>query len=198
MSKRKTRSFVMMAALLSASVMSAGAQDPRTQPKLDEPTKVAIRAILDSAQAQGIPVEPLKEKMYEGLGKGADGPKIVAAVRNLALEMSIAHSALGAVVPNTLSLVVLMGLASRRNLAESLRAHGWAQTTPAAIVCGVSTVDEWIWIGTVAELGTAAPPPGIAGVLVIGDVVRVREALRGSAAPSGDRETSKEVKYGRS
>jgi hypothetical protein len=35
--------------------------------------------------------------MYEGLGKGADGPKIVAAVRNLALEMSIAHSALGAV-----------------------------------------------------------------------------------------------------
>jgi hypothetical protein len=87
----------MMAALLSASVMSAGAQDPRTQPKLDEPTKVAIRAILDSALAQGIPVEPLKEKMYEGLGKGADGPKIVAAVRNLALEMSIAHSALGAV-----------------------------------------------------------------------------------------------------
>jgi hypothetical protein len=95
-SKSKTRSFVV-AALVSAWVVSAGAQDPRTGPKLDNPTKVAVLAIIDTARAQGIPVEPLMEKMYEGLGKGADGPKIVAAVRNLALEMSIAHSALGAV-----------------------------------------------------------------------------------------------------
>lgn len=96
MSKSKTRSFVV-AALMSAYVVSAGAQDPRTGPKLDNPTKVAVLAIIDTARAQGIPVEPLMEKMYEGLGKGAEGPKIVAAVRNLALEMSIAHSALGAV-----------------------------------------------------------------------------------------------------
>lgn len=96
MSKRKTRSVVIVA-LLSAYVASAGAQDPRTGPKLDNPTKVAVLAIIDTARAQGIPVEPLMEKMYEGLGKGAEGPKIVAAVRNLALEMSIAHSALGAV-----------------------------------------------------------------------------------------------------
>jgi hypothetical protein len=82
---------------MSAYVVSAGAQDPRTGPKLDNPTKVAILAIIDTARAQGIPVEPLMDKMNEGLGKGADGPKIVAAVRNLALEMSIAHSALGAV-----------------------------------------------------------------------------------------------------
>jgi len=95
-SKSKTRSFVV-AALMSAYVVSAGAQDPRTGPKLDNPTKVAVLAIIDTARAQGIPVEPLMEKMYEGLGKGAEGPKIVAAVRNLALEMSIAHSALGAV-----------------------------------------------------------------------------------------------------
>ena len=97
MSMRKTRSLVMMAALVSASVVSAGAQDPRTGPKLDDPTKVAIRAIVDSSRAQGIPVEPLMEKMYEGMGKGADGSKIVAAVRNLALEMASAHRALGAV-----------------------------------------------------------------------------------------------------
>ncbi|MEO8335025.1 MAG: hypothetical protein ABI664_08635 [bacterium] len=96
MSKRNTRSLVV-AALMSAYVISAGAQDPRTSPKLDNPTKVAVLAIIDTARAQGIPVEPLMEKMYEGLGKGAEGPKIVAAVRNLALEMSIAHSALGAV-----------------------------------------------------------------------------------------------------
>lgn len=96
MSKRNTRSLVV-AALMSAYVVSASAQDPRTGPKLDNPTKVAILAIIDTARAQGIPVEPLMDKMNEGLGKGAEGPKIVAAVRNLALEMSIAHSALGAV-----------------------------------------------------------------------------------------------------
>jgi hypothetical protein len=46
-------------------------------------------------------------------------------------------------------------------------------------VCGASTPEEWIWTGTVAELGANEPPAGVAGVVVIGDVVRVRERLVG-------------------
>ncbi|MEP6732062.1 MAG: hypothetical protein ABJE10_15555 [bacterium] len=87
----------MMSALLSATVVSAGAQDPRTGPKLDAPTKAAVTAVVDSARAQGIPVEPLWDKMYEGAVKGADGPRIVAAVRSLALELASAQRSLGAV-----------------------------------------------------------------------------------------------------
>ena len=89
MSKRKTRGLVMVVAL-GASVASAGAQDRRTGNRLDAPldasTKAAITAIVDSAKAQGLPVEPLNEKMYQGIAAGADGPRIVAAVRQLSSE----------------------------------------------------------------------------------------------------------------
>jgi hypothetical protein len=73
------------------------AQDPRIGVRLDAPTRKAISALVDSARAQGIPVEPLMEKVYEGMGKGADGPRIVAALRSLTVEMASAHRALGAV-----------------------------------------------------------------------------------------------------
>lgn len=79
-----------------AALATAGAQDPRMGTRLDGPTRAAIFAILDSAGAQGIPLEPLKERMYEGIQKGADGPRIVAAIRLLAQEMATAHKALGA------------------------------------------------------------------------------------------------------
>jgi uroporphyrin-III C-methyltransferase len=87
------------------------------------------------------------------------------------------ENGLKAVQPNAVSLVVLMGLGSRHELAEKLIARGWNGATPAAIVCGASTPDEWVWTGTIAELGANEPPAGIAGVVVIGDVVRVRERL---------------------
>jgi uroporphyrin-III C-methyltransferase/precorrin-2 dehydrogenase/sirohydrochlorin ferrochelatase len=87
------------------------------------------------------------------------------------------ENGLKAVQPNALSLVVLMGLGSRGELARKLLERGWHASTPAAIVCGASTAEEWIWTGTVAELGANQPPAGVAGVVVIGDVVRVREAL---------------------
>ena len=96
MSKRKTRSLMMMVALAGTAV-SARAQDPRTLPKLDAPTRAAILALVDSARAQGIPVDPLMEKMYQGLAMGADGPRIVIAVRSLAFEMASAHKAMGTV-----------------------------------------------------------------------------------------------------
>jgi uroporphyrin-III C-methyltransferase/precorrin-2 dehydrogenase/sirohydrochlorin ferrochelatase len=87
------------------------------------------------------------------------------------------ENSLKAVQPHAVSLVVLMGLGNRNELAEKLIAGGWSGMTPAALVCGASTPDEWIWTGTIAELGTNEPPAGIAGVVVIGDVVRVRERL---------------------
>jgi hypothetical protein len=95
-SKRKTRSLMMVVAL-AGSVVSAGAQDPRMPPKLDAPSAAAIKAVVDSAKAQGIPVEPLYQTVSEGQAKGADGPRIVIAVRTLALEMASAHKAMGTV-----------------------------------------------------------------------------------------------------
>ena len=80
-----------------AAFVTAGAQDPRIGTRLDAPTRAAIFALVDSARAEGVPVEPLMEKVYEGISRGADGPRIVAAVRSLATEMASAHKALGTV-----------------------------------------------------------------------------------------------------
>src|SRR3954470_7393702 len=96
MNRRPIRGLITLA-LASAALVQAGAQDPRIGSRLDAPSRAAITALVDSARAQGLPVEPLMEKLYEGLGKGADGPRIVAAVRSLPLEMASAHRALGTV-----------------------------------------------------------------------------------------------------
>jgi hypothetical protein len=84
-------------ALACAALARAGAQDPRIGPRLDAPSRAAITALLDSARAQGLPVEPLMEKVYQGFAVGADGPRIVAAVRSLSVDMASAHRALGTV-----------------------------------------------------------------------------------------------------
>jgi hypothetical protein len=83
--------------LLGAAFTPARSQDPRIGNRLDAPTRAAIFAIVDSARAQGIPVEPLMQKVNEGVAMGADGPRIVVAVRSLAVEMASAHRALGTV-----------------------------------------------------------------------------------------------------
>jgi hypothetical protein len=93
---RPLRTLIALA-LGCAALAPASAQDPRIGTRLDAPTRAALFAIVDSARAQGIPDAPLMEKVYEGIGKGADGPRIVAAVRSLALEMANAHRALGTV-----------------------------------------------------------------------------------------------------
>jgi siroheme synthase len=56
-------------------------------------------------------------------------------------------------------------------------AHGWADSTPAAVVCAASTKNEWVWTGRLGEMEHAEPPEGLAGVLVVGEVVGVRQQI---------------------
>lgn len=86
-------------------------------------------------------------------------------------------AALNAVRPNSITLVVMMGLAVRGVIAERLQSHGWAPDSRAALVCGAATPDEWAWSGLLQEVGAATPPDGVPGVLVVGEVVQIREAL---------------------
>jgi uroporphyrin-III C-methyltransferase / precorrin-2 dehydrogenase / sirohydrochlorin ferrochelatase len=109
------------------------------------------------------------------------------------------EATLGTVRPNSVTLVSMMGLAGRAELAARLIAHGWSGETRAAIVCGAATPDEWIWTGRLADVESVVPPEGIPGVVVVGDVVQVRDALnavRLKADPTNA--AADEVKYGRS
>ncbi|HSZ83994.1 MAG TPA: uroporphyrinogen-III C-methyltransferase, partial [Polyangia bacterium] len=91
--------------------------------------------------------------------------------------------------PGSLTLVVMMGLRQRARVAALLVARGWDRATPAAIVVGAATPEAWRWTGTLEGLGAAEIPPAsreAPGLLVIGAVVRLADALRlepGAAAP---------------
>ena len=64
--------------------------------RLDATTRVAVAAVVDSARRSRLPTEPLVDKALEGAQKGADGNRIVTAVRSLFTELSTARLALGA------------------------------------------------------------------------------------------------------
>jgi uroporphyrin-III C-methyltransferase len=105
------------------------------------------------------------------------------------------NDALAAVRPAGITVVVMMGLGTREAIARAFIAHGWSPQTKAAIICGASTSEEWIWAGTLAELGSPEPPDRVAGVLVIGEVVSIGEAM--ATAKAGPA-VADEVRYGRS
>jgi uroporphyrin-III C-methyltransferase len=133
-----------------------------------------VTTAVAAAELAGIPVT------HRGVSSGF---LVVAGHAGKAFE-----DAVRGVRTDSLTVVVMMGVAGRSEIAATMMSCGWPGSTPAAIVCGASTPDEWIWTGTLEDLGAAPAPAGVAGVLVIGDVVDVRESLAFSAR--------REVMYG--
>lgn len=86
---------------------------------------------------------------------------------------------LTAVPPHSLTLVVLMGLATRAELGAFLIERGWRPETPAAVVFDASTPRAATWIGTLRDwaVGRVPSPERAPGVLVIGAVVSLAERI---------------------
>lgn len=87
---------------------------------------------------------------------------------------------LASLAPNSLTLVVLMGLSMRARVAEFLLERGWRSRTPAAVLMGASTPESYVWTGTLEDLGRAPIPEDsdAPGTLVIGEVVSVASSLQ--------------------
>jgi uroporphyrin-III C-methyltransferase len=87
--------------------------------------------------------------------------------------------ALDSLAPKGTTLVVLMGVNTRAQIAGRLVARGWAETTPAALLFAASTPDASTWIGTLGDLVAGAPLqlPESPGTLVVGDVVSLAATL---------------------
>ena len=70
-------------------------------------------------------------------------------------------------------------------------------------MCGASTPESWSWTGRLNEFEQVEIPDGVAGVLIVGDVVTVGaalgSALSGSSADGTDRQgaEAREASYGR-
>ncbi|CAN5122414.1 hypothetical protein BH11MYX1_BH11MYX1_12390 [soil metagenome] len=104
--------------------------------------------------------------------------------------------ALDSLAPGALTIVVLMGLRTRTEIAARLVARGWSAITPAAIVVGASHEGTARWLGTLATIGEATIDSELAGVIVIGGVVELatqiaNEHLSSAAiAPAGTQSRS--------
>jgi uroporphyrin-III C-methyltransferase/precorrin-2 dehydrogenase/sirohydrochlorin ferrochelatase len=86
-------------------------------------------------------------------------------------------TALDSIAPDSLTLVVLMGLRTRGAIARCLVERGWASDTPAAIVLGASHRGSTRWLGTIATLASADVDSELAGVIVVGAVVELASQI---------------------
>ncbi|HEY5949213.1 MAG TPA: uroporphyrinogen-III C-methyltransferase [Kofleriaceae bacterium] len=86
-------------------------------------------------------------------------------------------SAIDSIAPSSLTLVVLMGLRTRGEIAERLVQRGWSRETPAAIVLGASHNGSTRWLGTLSTLASADIDTELAGVIVVGAVVELASQI---------------------
>lgn len=75
--------------------VNTAAAHRRLQHALDASTYRAVRVVFDSAQARGVPVEPLINRALQGTLHRTAGPRIRDAVATLADRLVVAKAALG-------------------------------------------------------------------------------------------------------
>ena len=97
-------------------------------------------------------------------------------------DASSFQPALEAITPETVTVVILMGMAQRIVIADYLLERGWPPDTPAAVVLGATTESGRSWIGTLTELKTMQAPfdTTLPGTIVVGHVVRLHTGLAGT------------------
>lgn len=154
-------------------VFGRGAEEARALALAGIPCEVVpgVTSAVAAAELAGIPVT------HRGV---ASGFLVLSGHTGEPFDETASEEILRGVQPGSVTLVVMMGLNGREEILASLLAHGWQRQTPAAIICGASTPDAWTWIGTLQQLPSAVPPAGLPGVLVIGEVIRVRQADQGA------------------
>jgi len=81
--------------------------------------------------------------------------------------------------PQSVTVVVMMGLAQIDAVASLLIERGWSALTPAAVLLGAATDAADVWTLTLGDLrrGVDLEDPSVPGTVVIGKVVGIRAAL---------------------
>ncbi|MEM7608055.1 MAG: uroporphyrinogen-III synthase, partial [Myxococcota bacterium] len=78
----------------------------------------------------------------------------------------------------TETLVIFMGMRKLRSLMALLIEHGRPPNTPAAVIHAASLPSQKTVVGTVATIADRAEGLGLPSLIVVGEVVRLREKLR--------------------
>ena len=96
---------------------------------------------------------------------------------------------LGGIALRGHTIVVLMGLAVRGEIAGFLLGRGFAASTPTALLLAAGTPRAHTWIGPLEALARFEVPEGLEdapGTIVVGDVVGLSNAQAQRAADEGD------------
>jgi hypothetical protein len=91
--RRLTLAAAMAAATTAPTEIAA--QDRRLAARLDSATAGAVTRLADSVRAVGLPSDPLIGVALEGASRRASSERILAAVREYAAALGIAHETLG-------------------------------------------------------------------------------------------------------
>jgi len=78
----------------AAGLAAQGSVAARLSGRVSPEVVAAVRGMVDSAAARGLPVEPLVQKALEGGAKGVPADRVIAAVRALAGELDASAGAL--------------------------------------------------------------------------------------------------------
>ena len=81
--------------------------------------------------------------------------------------------------PNDSTLVILMGMTNLKKIVEQLTLHGRPPETPACIITWGTYPEQQVMTATLGDIVEKKEKAGLnpPGIIVIGEVVRLRERL---------------------
>jgi siroheme synthase len=98
------------------------------------------------------------------------------------------EAVLDALAPHSMTLVFLMAVGHQRAIAAALQARGWRASTPAALIFSASRAEGETWTGSIASLAAGGGIDDVErpGLIVVGDVVALREQMQWRAATGSE------------
>jgi uroporphyrin-III C-methyltransferase/precorrin-2 dehydrogenase/sirohydrochlorin ferrochelatase len=115
-------------------------------------------------------------------------------------DVAAFRSTIGALPASGVTLVILMGMGRRAEIASSLIEHGWPAARSAAIIADASLPEQQVWRGTIGDLqaGRGAVDGDGPAAIVVGEVAALnrrnvldsvgsadRAGLKGTTSASG-------------
>lgn len=155
------RGAVLVAALLTVNAMAAPAQDAVAHLVEDREASAQLAKIIESTQAQGLPVEPILAKVQYATVMHASPQRIVAAARAIAARLPIARDAL-APKDNIADVIAGEAALSFGVNKEAIKAIRQASVQPSIAVP----------LGVLAELVASHVPVSRASAIVLSLVKR--------------------------
>ena len=152
MSARRVLGWCCLLLVLAADELSA--QEPRLVDRVPAAVRSQVDAVVDSARAAGLPAEALIDRALEGASKGAEGQRILAAVRRLWLELSAARDALGS--GSTAAEVVAGASALRAGATGGDLTHLRAQRPRQSLTVAAAVLADLVAVGVPIDTAVIA------------------------------------------